>query len=111
MAQVATPPADPTALQQRLAALRWRLRSVVTFRGACWVAALVLLAAALAGWLDWRLHLPAAVRALLLTGTLGAAGYVAYRHLLRPLASRADDLTLALRIEEHYPGLNDALAS
>src|SRR5207247_7371925 len=46
-----------------------------------------------------------------LAGTLAGAGVVAYRMLLRPLVDRAADLTLALRIEERYPSLNDALAS
>ena len=32
-------------------------------------------------------------------------------NLLRPLLGRMDDLTLALRIEERYPSLNDSLAS
>src|SRR5947209_18088541 len=100
-------------LQRRLAALRRRLRLVVTFRGVSWVFALVFLAAAVAGLVDWRLpgHLPSLVRALLLTGTLGAAGYVSYRFLFGPLGAPANDLSLALRIEAHFPVLNDALAS
>ena len=36
---------------------------------------------------------------------------VAYLLLLRPFAARTDDLSLALRVEEQYPILNDALAS
>jgi len=98
-------------LQIRLAALRRRLRMVVTFRGLSWVAALLLLVLALAGLLDWRIHLPDLARAVLLVGTLAAAGYVAWRYLLGPLWAKADDLSLALRVEEHYPALNDALAS
>src|SRR5205085_1815438 len=98
-------------LQPRLAALRRRLRMVVTFRGGCWMLALLCLTAAVGGLLDWRVNLPSLVRALLLTSALGGAGAVAYRYLLRPLAARADDLSLALRIEAHYPALKDALAS
>jgi hypothetical protein len=98
-------------LQHRLAALRRRLRLVVTIRGAAWTAAILLLAVAVGGLIDWRVHLPSLVRALLLTGALGAAGYVAYQYLLRPLWVRSDDLSLALRIEARYPVLNDALAS
>ena len=48
---------------------------------------------------------------MLLVGTLAAAGVVAYRALLRPLLVRADNLSLALRVEEAYPDLNDSLAS
>ena len=61
--------------------------------------------------LDWLVHLPGLVRALLLVGTLTGAGLVFHRYLLAPLAAKTDDLTLALRVEEQYPVLNDALAS
>src|SRR5262249_46036131 len=104
-------PAERNPLRRRLAALRRRLRFVTTARGVGWLLTLLLLTAAGAGFLDWYWRLPALVRAVVLVGALAAAGVVAYRHLLRPLASRADDLTLALRIEERYPSLNDALAS
>src|SRR5436305_841960 len=98
-------------LQVRLAGLRRRLRLVVTLRGLCWLGTLVLLTAALAGWLDWRWHLPGLVRALLLTGALSSAALLVYRGLVRPLWGRTDDLSLALRVEEHFPDLNDHLAS
>src|SRR5262245_50039993 len=98
-------------LRRRLAAVRRRLRLVVTLRGFGWVLAIVLLAGLAAGGLDWAWHLPALVRAVILVGTLAAAGVVAYRSLLKPFFSRMDDLTLALRIEERYPSLNDSLAS
>jgi hypothetical protein len=75
-----------------------------------WSLTILVLAACLAGLLDWRIHLPESVRVSLLTGVLGSTGLVAYR-LIRPLTSRTDDLSLALRIEEHYPALNDSLAS
>jgi hypothetical protein len=98
-------------LQQQLAALRRRLRLVVSFRGAAWALAVLLLVAVAGGLLDWRLHLPSLVRAILLTGALTAAGYVTLRYWIRPLWARADDLSLALQVEARYPILNDALAS
>jgi hypothetical protein len=98
-------------LQTRLAVLRRRLRLVVSFRVACWVVTLVLAAGLLAGWLDWRLHLPALVRAAFLAATLAGAGALLIRFLVRPLATRCDDLSLALRVEALYPWLKDALAS
>ncbi|HLJ95819.1 MAG TPA: hypothetical protein VKU02_21765 [Gemmataceae bacterium] len=100
-------------LQPRLAALRRRLRLVVTFRGLALVLVIVLSAAVLTGLLDWRIpgHLPSLVRAILLAGTLALGGTVAYRSLLRPLWAHADDLSLALRVESRYPALNDSLAS
>ena len=100
-------------LQLRLAALRRRLRLVVTFRGVALVLVILLLAAVATGLLDWRLpgHLPSLVRAILLVGTLALGGTLAYRYLLRPLWANADDLSLALRVESRYPTLNDSFAS
>jgi hypothetical protein len=98
-------------LQSRLAALRRRLRLFITFRGVCWLTATILCGAVIGGLLDWTVHLPSLVRALVLVVTVSGAIYAAIRYLVGPLAARADDLTLALKVEEHYPELNDALAS
>src|SRR6516225_8732265 len=98
-------------LQSRLAALRRRLRLFITFRGLCWLTATVLCGAVIGGLLDWTVHLPSLVRAIILVVTVSGAVYAAIRYLVGPLAARADDLTLALKVEEHYPELNDALAS
>jgi hypothetical protein len=107
----ARPAPGPETLRQRLAALRRQLRLVATLRGGGWLVAVLFVPMVAAGLLDWRFHLPALVRAVLLIGTLTAAGLVALRQLLRPLSDRSDDLTLALRVEEAFPGFNDALAS
>ena len=98
-------------LQHRLAALRRWLRLVVTVRGLCWLLTLLLVTGIVAGWLDWRVHFPSLVRAVFLVATLGGAGYVAFRYLIRPWAAPADDLSLALRVEALYPFLKDSLAS
>jgi hypothetical protein len=107
------PPFDATQLRSRLAGLRRRLRLVILRRGLGWLLATVVGLAVVAGLLDWAVpgHLPALARAVLLVGTLTAAGLIAYHYLLRPLAGRADDLALALRVEKRYPILNDCLAS
>jgi hypothetical protein len=100
-------------LQLRLAILRRRLRLIITFRGVCTLLAILLLAAVATGLLDWRIpgHLPSLVRAVLLVGTLSLGGLAGYRYLLQPLCARADDLSLALRVEAHYPTFKDSLAS
>lgn len=98
-------------LHRRLAALRRRLRVVTLTRGVSAALCVVLAVAILAGLLDWHFQLPALVRAMLLVGMLIGAGTIAFRYLITPLAVRADNLSLALRVEECYPELNDALAS
>ncbi len=105
------PVMDASKLRQRLAALRRRLRFVATVRGTGLLLTVLLATAVVAGLLDWHWHLPALVRAVVLIGTLVGAVVVAYRYLFRPLSAPSDDLSLALRVEEEYPGLNDALAS
>jgi hypothetical protein len=100
-------------LQQRLAALRRRFRLVVMVRGLALFLSILLSSAIIVGWLDWRLpgHLPALVRAVMLVLSLSAAGVVAYRYWIYPLSRPADDLSLALQIENHFPVLTDSLAS
>jgi hypothetical protein len=104
-------------LQSRLAALRARLMVVVTVRGVCLAAAVLLGCLCAAVLFDCCLHwwrdadTWSLLRAAFLVGTLSGTGIVLYWALLRPLSARTDDLSLALRVEEQYPILNDALAS
>jgi hypothetical protein len=105
------PVLDGKMLRQRLSALRRRLRFVATVRGSGLLLTVLLAAAIVVGLLDWRWHLPALVRAVVLVGTLSGGIIIAYRYLFRPLSAPNDDLSLALRVEEEYPLLNDALAS
>jgi hypothetical protein len=98
-------------LQLRLASLRRHLYMVTLWRGLCAIFALVVGSALVVGWTDWYVNLPSVIRAFFLVGIVGSAGYVFLRHICMPLAGRSDDLSLALRIEEVYPELNDALAS
>src|SRR5207249_5331390 len=83
-------------LHSRLAALRRRLRFVVTLRGVCLIGA-VLLAGLLAGglfdFLVYRfvgLETFGLFRAAILVGTLTWCGLISYLLLLRPLAKRTD---------------------
>jgi hypothetical protein len=99
------------ALQTRLAALRRRLRFVTLARGLSLIVLVLLGGVLAAGLLDWTADLPGLIRAVLLVVILGGSGLIAWRYLLAPLAAQADDLALALRVEEAYPTLNDALAS
>ena len=98
-------------LQYRLDSLCRRLIMATLWRGVCGLFALVVGAGFVACLADWQTHLPSAVRALCLVSILSAAVYVAVRFLIVPLARRSDNLSLALRIEEVYPELNDLLGS
>src|SRR6516162_9606804 len=102
---------DGTMLRQRLAALRRRIRLVATVRGLGFLLTVLLATAVVAGLIDWRWRLPGLVRAVVLVGTLAGSVFVVYRYLFRPLSAPSDDLSLALRVEEEYPALNDGLAS
>jgi hypothetical protein len=98
-------------LQRRLAALRRRLRLVVSLQGIGWLGAFLVGCALVAGLVDSQAALPGVVRAFLLVGILGGGGALGYCFLFRPLWARVDDLSLALKVESCYPVLNDALAS
>ncbi|MCI0463480.1 MAG: hypothetical protein L0Z62_41610 [Gemmataceae bacterium] len=105
------------SLRKRLADLRRRLWLVAAFQGVCWAIAVLVGSVALACLIDQAVYLrtgrdlPALIRALVLVGIVSGSAVVAYRFLFRPLSARTDDLSLALRVEEQYPELNDALAS
>lgn len=111
MPVIKRPILDGTMLRHRLAALRRRLWVVASVRGIGLLLTVLLATAVVAGLLDWHWHLPALVRAVILTATLVGGVLVFYRYLYCPLSAPSDDLSLALRVEEEYPGLNDALAS
>ncbi len=111
MPRLAEREVPPSLLNERLGALRRRMWFVTSFRGTALLVSVAILIAVAGGCADWRWQLPGLARALILVGGLSAAGYLAIGHLLRPLAVKTDNLSLALRIEERYGGLNDALAS
>src|SRR4051794_27853980 len=99
------------ALRQRFALLRRRIRLVAGLRGGGWVLALVLLTTILFGVADYFQRLPALPRAAVLVTLLSGAAVLVHRYIIQPLSARNDDFSLALRVEERYPTLNDALAS
>src|SRR5262245_31461430 len=105
------PHLEPKRLFGRLSRLRRRIRVVAGLRGLFALAAVLIGGAVLMGLLDWRFQLPGMVRAIGLAGILGLAGYVLIRWLIEPFRQPADNLRLALRMEEKNPELNDVLAS
>ncbi len=75
------------------------------------LVALVVGGIVLAGLTDWLFDLPSLFRAMAFVALLVGSGLTAFHMLLAPLFQRCDDLSLAMRIEEQIPELNDALAS
>ncbi|HEY6409709.1 MAG TPA: hypothetical protein VIY29_19805, partial [Ktedonobacteraceae bacterium] len=98
-------------LLSRLASLRRKVRLLDGWQGISALLTLLVGAVVVVGLLDWLVQLPSLVRGMLLVGILVGAGMVAYRLLFVPFRSPCDDLTLALRIEQEFPELNDALGS
>src|SRR5436190_12958516 len=98
-------------LLHRLGVVRRRYQIVTVCSGLCALAALVIGGATVIGVFDFVNNLRTLLRAGALVGLLTGAGYLIFHLLIHPLAKKSDDLSLALRIEELYPELNDALAS
>jgi len=98
-------------LLKRLAALRLKVRILDGWQGVCAVIALILGVGVTVGAIDFVIHLPTLVRALILVGLMIGCGAIVYRFLVRPFGKPCNNLNLALRVEEAYPELNDCLAS
>src|SRR3954463_13759632 len=98
-------------LEARIATLRNRVRRLLALRGLGWLVGLLVPALILLGLADWAVHLDAIVRLAALAALAGFAGWLTWRYIVRPLIVRFNDLDIALRIEERWPGLNDRLAS
>jgi hypothetical protein len=98
-------------LESRIAALRGQVRRLIAAHGMAWLVLGVLAAIITAGFLDWLVHLVPEVRLVLLGCVLAASVWLAIRYVFKPLIVQFNDLDIALKIEERWPGLNDRLAS
>jgi hypothetical protein len=101
----------PLELESRIKGLRNSLRRLLALHGLSWAVGVVVPLVILAGLVDYLFHLDSVIRAALLAVLTGAALWLAHRRIVRPLIVRFDDLDIALRIEERWPGLHDRLAS
>ncbi|MDR3634404.1 MAG: DUF4175 domain-containing protein [Isosphaeraceae bacterium] len=98
-------------LETRIAQLRGQVRRLLVLYGMSWVVGLLIPLVILAGLADWLVHLDAALRVIALVLIVAAAGWLLARYVVTPLVARFEDLDIALRIEERWPGLNDRLTS
>ncbi|MHC5108560.1 MAG: hypothetical protein ACYTHJ_01625 [Planctomycetota bacterium] len=107
-----TPAALEGSLARRLDQLASRLRWFVFVQGLAVVLAVFVVSCAVQFVLDYWLHgIRVSVRAAMLAGVLGVTGWVATRHLLRPLRSPMGRPQVANLIERSYPQLSSTLIS
>ena len=92
-----------------LEVLRNRLRRVLLLEGLALLAVAGLVGCALAILLDYCWPIPAPARLVLLLALITLVSSVAYRRLLRPLARRMDDHSMAQLAERRIPGLDGRL--
>ena len=102
---------DISHLESRINTLRARVRRLLALHGMGWVLGLILPLVALACVADWLLHLDGSARLVFLLAIAAFGSWLLYRFVVTPLVVRFADLDIAMRIEEHWPGLNDRLAS
>jgi hypothetical protein len=98
-------------LLDRIGSFRGRIRRLLGIYGLARVAAIALVAILVAGWADWAIHLASPIRCIEFLAVIALLGWSLRRFVLKPLLSNFDDLALALRLEERWPGLQDRLAS
>src|SRR5688500_5801755 len=112
MPLVLRPPGETLApLPDRLGQLGRARRRAAIAAGSFRLIALALALVAAACALDAAVHLPGAVRAVLLVGTLAAVGAAVLRWVRAPARQKAHPLAVALLLEDRFPRLNDSLAS
>ena len=109
---VLRPPGDDVApLPDRLGRLGRARRRTAVAAGSFRLIALALALVAASCALDVAVHLPGAVRAVLLVGTLAAVGAAILRWVRTPARQPAHPLAVAMLLEDRFPRLNDSLAS
>ncbi len=99
-------------LEQRIAALRSRVRRLALVYGICWVASAGLAATLALGATDYLLRFQdRGMRVLASLVLVGVLGWTVYRYLYPAWAARLGELDLARRLQRRFPDLGDGLAS
>ena len=99
-------------IEQKIAALRRRVRRVLLVHGICWIVAALLPTLVFLGLADYFIHFQdRGIRVICTLALLAVGGFATYRYLWRALAVALRDVSLALRIEKRYPQLADRLSS
>ena len=99
-------------LENKIAALRARLRRLIALYGASWTVGIGLTALVLLGLTDYLIRFEdRGLRIIASLLVLAAVGGAAYRFLYLGLSSRWRDVDIALRVQRRFPALGDELAS
>lgn len=104
-------PTTPSALMDRLAALRATMRRRLLAYGICTILSGGVFAFLFIAALDWLLELPGVLR--LMVGASFIAGFfLAFIYwIVQPMRASLSHLQLAGQLEKHFPELNDRLSS
>ncbi|MFM7149762.1 MAG: hypothetical protein ACKO23_07960, partial [Gemmataceae bacterium] len=103
--------ADEYKLRSRLSGLRKWHRFVICIRLISSLSISFLASLLLVGLFDYLTHFPDIIRASTLFTLLVGLGAILFKQFIKPVSKPSDDLSLALKVEEKFPLLNDSLAS
>jgi hypothetical protein len=99
-------------LQQKIVALRRRVRRMAMIYGLTVVAAVLLGTVAALGLVDYLLRFQdRGLRIIASLAALAVCGWTAYRYVFKVMATRLGDVGLAMRIQRRFPELKDRLVS
>lgn len=99
-------------VSEHLSELRGRVRLLTWVSGLSWTILILFGGMLVSGWLDWMIHFDdPGLRLVIGLGLLTAAGYMAWRQLIRPLIQPLSPTYLAMRIESRFPGLHSRVLS
>ncbi|HWC90365.1 MAG TPA: hypothetical protein VG433_11935 [Pirellulales bacterium] len=99
-------------LEQQLARIRRRVRTLLLVYGAAWVAGGVVLGLTVFALADYFIRFEdRGIRMICSLMVLNLTGWVVLRYLWPALRARYSDVQLALRVERRFPQLADRLAS
>ena len=98
-------------IRGKIAAVRSRHSLVHAATGVSMVIGSLVGVITLAALLDWWIEFPWLLRAGLLAGYLGGAGYLLWRYAITPVVQAPDDEEIALRVEHVEPSFASRLIS
>ena len=104
--------ATPGPVQQKIDALRARVRQLVALHALSWIVGALITVVLVLGWTDYVVKFQdRGIRVVLSLAVLGVFGWTCYRYLYTGLTTQLHDVDLARRLQQWFPALGDGLAS